>query len=118
MHDIHHRLVMKGSREEIFSALTNAVASVVAEVGVLVRTLSFDRDARVVWRCIEGPEDWVGTEIAIELSGADDGTVVRLAHRNWRAPTDGLASSATRWARVLLGLECLVAFPEPTDTLV
>ena len=118
MPDIHHRLVMRGSQAEVFSALTDAVASLASEMKVLVRTLSFDRDEHVVWRCVEGPEDWVGTEIAIDLSKAREGTVVRLAHRNWSSATDGLASCATRWARVLFGLECFVAFPEPTDTLL
>lgn len=118
MPDIHHQLVMKGSQAEVFSALTDAVASVAQEAGALVRTLSFDRDAHVVWRCVDGPEDWVGTEIAIDLARVHEGTVVRLAHRHWRAATDGLASCATRWARALFGLECFVAFPEPNDTRV
>ena len=118
MPDIHHRLVMSGSREAVFSAVERAVASLTAEAGVLVRMLSCDHDARIVWRCVAGPADWVGTEIAIELSGERDATVVRLVHRHWRASTDALASCATRWARMLLGIECAVALPEPSDTMV
>jgi hypothetical protein len=118
MPDIHHRLVMNGSQEEVFAALTEAVVALTAEVGALVRTLAFDRNAHVVWRCVDGPDDWVGTEIAIEISGEQEGTVVRFVHRNWRAATDALASCATRWARVLLGLQSFVAFPEPDDTMV
>jgi hypothetical protein len=118
MHDIHHRLVMNGSQDEVFSSVTKAVDSLAAEVGALVRTLSFDRDSRIVWRCVDGPEDWIGTEIAIELSEDREGTVVRFVHRNWRTATDGLASCATRWARVLFGLERFMAVPEPNDTMV
>ncbi len=118
MHAIHHRLVMSGSREAVFAGLTRAVATLAAETGAIVRMLTCDGDARIVWRCVDGPEDWVGTEIAVELSREPHGTAVRFAHRHWRAAGDVLASCATRWARMLFGLECAVALPEPDDTRV
>jgi hypothetical protein len=118
MPDIHHRLVMSASREEVFSALTAAVTSRVSEAGAFVRTLVFERGARAVWRCVDGPSDWVGTEISIELTGEGDGTIVRFAHRDFQEVTDVLASCATRWARILLGLQTFVAIPEPDDTRV
>jgi len=118
MPDIHHRLIMNAPREEVFSALTEAVSSLVSEAGAFVRTLDFDRDARAVWRCIDGPSDWLGTEIAIELTGEGPGTVVRFTHRYWKDATDALATCATRWAMLLLGLQTYVAIPEPDDVAI
>jgi hypothetical protein len=109
---------MNAPRHEVFAAVTNAIAARASEVGALVRTLVFDPDARVVWRCVEGPADWIGTQISVELTGEGEETVVRFTHGDWQGPTDVLASWATRWARLLLGLQTFVQVPEPEDTMV
>ena len=118
MSDIHHRLIMNASREQVFAAVTDAIVARAHGVGALVRTLAFDRDARAVWSCVDGPAGWAGTEISIELTGEGDETVLRFTHGNWQGKTDVLASWATRWARLLLGLESFVRIPEPEDTRV
>jgi hypothetical protein len=118
MSDIHHRLTMNASREQVFAAVTDAIATRARGVGALVRTLVFDRGARAVWRCDDGPPGWTGTEIVIELTGEGDETVLRFTHGNWKGATDVLASWATRWASLLLGLQSFVQIPEPDDTRV
>src|SRR5688500_8995710 len=47
-----------------------------------VRELNAQKNVR--WRCVEGPAEWVGTDITFELSEQDDQTIVLFGHRNWR----------------------------------
>ncbi len=69
-------------------------------------------------RVLDGPLDWVGTEIVVELGRRDrTETVVRLSHRHWRdGDSDEMATNTTRWGQLLLGLKRRVETPEPDDT--
>jgi hypothetical protein len=118
MPDIHHRLIMSAPRDEVFTALTRLVQGRALEVGARARMVDFDRDARAVWRCDDGPDEWVGTEIAIELANEGRETIVSFVHRNWREATDAMASCTTRWGSGLLGLQRVVEIPEPDDVRV
>lgn len=115
MPDIHHRLIMSAPRDEVFAAVARMVRLGTLEIGASASMLVLERDARAVWRCEDGPQDWVGTEIAIELTSEGAGTVVRFAHRSWREATEVMASWTTRWGRGLLGVQRLVAIAEPDD---
>lgn len=118
MPDIHHRLIMSAPRDEVFTALTRMIQLRAFEVGARASVLLFDRNARAVWRCDDGPEDWIGTEIAIELANEGEGTVVSFVHRHWRDASDTMASCTTGWGRGLLGLQRLVEMPDPDDVRV
>jgi hypothetical protein len=127
MHDIHHRLIMSAPAEEVFAAVAREVVGVSEKIGfadssgertaspIVLSRIAYDPDAHVVWRVVDGPVDWIGTEIVLAINTSPDGTVVRLTHRNWR-DTDVMATHTTRWARVLLGLKKQVEMPDPTDT--
>ena len=39
---------------------------------------------RVLWEVVEGPEEWIGTEVAFELSEEDGFTIVMFGHTGWR----------------------------------
>jgi len=73
---------------------------------------------RVVWRCVEGPEEWMGTELAFDVADGDGETVV-LFTTTWRAPNEFLYHCSTRWAYFLLSLKAGVergaATPWPDD---
>ena len=38
----------------------------------------------VLWEVVEGPEEWVGTQIGFELSQEDGYTIVMFSHTGWR----------------------------------
>lgn len=72
----------------------------------------------LAWACLDGPPEWVGTLVSFDVAPEGDETVVRFAHRNWRASTDFMAQCATSWARVLLDLKSQLEVPEPDDLLI
>jgi len=76
-------------------------------------------DDRVGWRCLEGPDEWVGTTITFELSEADGETVVIFTHDGWREAVPFLGHCSTKWAYFLLGMKAMFeggrATPFPGD---
>src|SRR4051812_16306458 len=41
---------------------------------------------RVVWRVVDGPEEWIGTTIEWDLRQEGDYAIVLFSHRGWREP--------------------------------
>jgi uncharacterized protein YndB with AHSA1/START domain len=58
----------------------------------------------VRWRCVEGPDEWIGTDITFELSQQDDQIIIIFGHRNWREAIDFTAHCSMKWAVFLLSL--------------
>jgi len=67
-----------------------------------VQELNADKDVR--WRCMEGPAEWVGTDITFQLSQQDDQTIVLFGHRNWREAVEATSHCSMKWATFLLSL--------------
>jgi hypothetical protein len=115
---IEHELEMRAAPADIFRALTEEAGPAAwwsrDRVRMSVVTLS---PARVAWRCVDGPPDWLGTEISFDLCAAGDETRVRLSHTNWSVPSVFLGRCATRWACFLLALKRHVETAEPQDLL-
>jgi len=121
MADIVHQLRMRAPAEEVFRAVT--------EEGLLepwwsghgklaVDRLELEESKRVSWRCVDGPEEWVGTDITFAFAPEGSDTVVRFSHRNWREASDAFARCTTRWGCVLMALKSRVETPEPDDVFV
>jgi len=74
---------------------------------------------RVEWRCVGGPEEWVGTQVTFDLEAAGDETVVLFAQADWRESSEFMAHCSTKWALFLLGLKAGLeggkATPFPDD---
>jgi uncharacterized protein YndB with AHSA1/START domain len=76
---------------------------------------------RVSWRCVAGPDDWVGTRLNFEIKPSEtetaNETVLLFTHGEWREPTEFMHHCSTKWAYFLLGLKASleggasVAFP-------
>jgi uncharacterized protein YndB with AHSA1/START domain len=75
------------------------------EPGATMEVVESDPFRRVGWRCTAGPDDWVGTSLAFDLTPADDETVVMLTHAGWRDATEFMGHCSTKWAVFLLGLK-------------
>ena len=75
---------------------------------------------RVAWRCIGGPDEWVGTEFSFELTATDDETVVYFTNTGWREAKEFMGHCSTKWGFFLLGLKhtlegaAPVSFPNDT----
>jgi len=71
------------------------------------------------WRCVDGPAEWIGTDITFELSQQGDQTIVLFGHRNWREAVEFTAHCSMKWATFLLSLRSYVETgkgkPSPQD---
>lgn len=65
-----------------------------------------DTPDEVVWRCVDGPEDWRETRIAFALKPtADDGTTLLFEHAGWREPNEFMGGCTTNWGAYLTSLK-------------
>jgi uncharacterized protein YndB with AHSA1/START domain len=60
---------------------------------------------RVVWRCDQGPDEWVGTTQTFDVREQDDATVVMFTHADWAEPVEFMHHCSTRWGYFLLSLK-------------
>ena len=77
---------------------------------------------RVLWEVVDGPEEWIGTEIDWHLSQSGDFTIVLFEHRGWAEPVEFMYHCSTKWASFLLSLKELVETgagrPQPNDVQI
>jgi uncharacterized protein YndB with AHSA1/START domain len=59
---------------------------------------------RIRWRCVRGPEEWVGTEVTFDLSWKEQQTFVLFTHSGWKKPVEFMHHCSTKWATFLLSL--------------
>jgi len=71
---------------------------------MVMQVLAQTTDTEVTWRCVEGPEEWIGTEIVFALSDGNGQTIVTFHHRHWREESEMLAHCSMKWATFLLSL--------------
>jgi hypothetical protein len=51
--------------------------------------------------CVDGIEDWVGTELSFTLDNNEGKTRVRFAHANWKNDRDFFAACSFTWGRYM-----------------
>ncbi len=77
---------------------------------------------RVVWKVVDGPEEWVGTTIDWQLRQDDDLTIVLFKHEGWKEPVEFMHHCSTKWATYLMSLKQLVetgtGAPSPRDVRI
>ena len=144
MVDILHRVGVKNSTpEKVYEALTTVegladwwtddttgiAGKVGGEVAFRFPSGGFDMEVidlkpseRVVWRVIDGPEEWVGTTIDWDLHQNDDYTIVLFKHQGWREPVEFMHHCSTKWGSFLMSLKSLVetgeGSPAPRDVQI
>jgi uncharacterized protein YndB with AHSA1/START domain len=90
------------------------------EPSAVMEVVDLSPNDRVQWRCVEGPQEWVGTSITFDLSEHDGETVVLFTHAGWRDPVEFMHHCSTKWATFLIGLRsgleggAFTAFPDET----
>jgi uncharacterized protein YndB with AHSA1/START domain len=77
---------------------------------------------RVVWRVVDGPEEWIGTTINWDLRPDGEYTIVMFKHQGWSEPVEFMHHCSTKWASFLLSLKALVetgeGAPAPKDVQI
>ena len=76
--------------------------------GFDMEVLELDSAGLVRWRVVDGPEEWIGTEVVWRLDQRDDYTIVLFSHEGWREPVEFMYHCSTKWATFLLSLKELV----------
>jgi uncharacterized protein YndB with AHSA1/START domain len=145
MVDIIHRIGIKSPLTEVYGALTTVdglahwwteevqgddrsggkiefrfrskSGELIGKMVMEVQELNAPKEVR--WRCVEGPAEWIGTEITFHLSQQDNQTIVLFGHRNWREAVEFTSHCSMKWATFLLSLREYVETgkgkPSPDD---
>ncbi len=120
MPDILHRVGIAAPPERVLEALTTldglrawwvAEAAGDPDAGGIVdfgfckmRVIELDADQLVRWHCLEGPDDWVSTEVSFALEWKDGQTFVMFRHADWSEAGEHFAHCSTKWATFMLSL--------------
>ena len=89
-------------------------------LGEMIMQVTHLQSPQVIkWQCLEGPPEWIGTEITFELSEQDSQTILIFGHKNWREEVEFTAHCSMKWATFLLSLreyvETGTGKPSPYD---
>jgi uncharacterized protein YndB with AHSA1/START domain len=146
MVDILHRIGVASSPDEVYAALTTvdglagwwtadtngdgAVGGVIrfrfagaTEPGGFDMKVLEARPAELVrWEVVDGPAEWIGTQIRFELKQEDGFTIVLFRHEGWQEPVEFMYHCSTKWATFLMSLKKLVETgkgePAPHDVKI
>ncbi|GAB3846996.1 SRPBCC domain-containing protein [Micromonospora andamanensis] len=76
----------------------------------------------VLWEVVDGPEEWLGTQVRFELKREGDFTILLFRHEGWREPVEFMYHCSTKWATYLMSLKRLVETgkgePAPHDVQI
>ena len=143
MVDILHKVGIKTpSDDRVFDALTTTeglagwwtedTTGDAAEGGTILfrfppggfdmKVVEVDPGRRVLWEVVDGPPEWIGTNVSFDLRREDDYLVVMFAHKGWEEPVDFMHHCSTKWATFLLSLKALIetgaGAPSPRDVKI
>jgi uncharacterized protein YndB with AHSA1/START domain len=61
---------------------------------------------QIVWRCVEGPGDWIDTSITFVLKSNGNGaTTLLFSHEGWKQENEFMNGCSTNWAAYLMSLK-------------
>ena len=135
MPDILHRVGIDARPERVFQALTtleglrgwwvaeatgDAAAGGTIDFGFCkMRVIDAEPDELVRWHCLEGPQEWVYTEVTFRLEWKEGQTFVLFTHSDWKDPVEFMYHCSTKWAIFMLSLRDFVergaGHPAPDD---
>lgn len=143
MVDILHKVGIKSSADEVYTALTsieglagwwasdtqgegeNPGGVVQFRFGpgeIDMKVIELDPAKHVRWEVVGGPEEWIGTHVDFELAKDNDYTNVMFRHQGWKEPVEFMHHCSTKWAIYLMSLKSLVetgkGAPDPHDVKV
>jgi uncharacterized protein YndB with AHSA1/START domain len=61
---------------------------------------------QIIWRCVDGPQDWIDTRITYALRRRNDGgTTLLFTHGGWQQENEFMNGCSTNWASYLMSLK-------------
>lgn len=78
-----------------------------------METTLFDINEFQEWRCLNGPDHWIGTNVCFELEASGDSTLVKFEHNNLRAEDEEYQKKKETWEKVLAGLKAYLEGKNP-----
>jgi len=128
MTDLYHQITIEAATERVFAALATqeglqawwtedsvfeARPGGMAEFGFWERSVVFrmrvdelDPPHRLVWSCVNGPPDWVGTTLSFELATLEAGkTQVSFLHTDAHSAAKAIAERNTTWGCLMRQLK-------------
>ncbi|WP_374079353.1 SRPBCC domain-containing protein [Bdellovibrio bacteriovorus] len=145
MADITHRIGIKAPITEVYKVISTIEGlagwwtqetSGKAEVGgnitfkfrsaqgdvigqMVMNVIAAEPNKKIHWRCVEGPTEWMGTEITFDLAQEGEYVILLFGHRKWREVVEFTAHCSMKWAVFMLSLRDLVLTgkgkPSPQD---
>jgi len=139
MNGIFHRVGINAPSSKVYSALSTLEGlsgwwttdvSASSEMGghaafrfkasnFVMEVFKQESNARVAWRCLSGPDEWIGSTLSFELNDGEEETIVLFRHQDWRNENEFLAQCSMKWAVFLLSLKSFVetgaGHPYPRD---
>jgi uncharacterized protein YndB with AHSA1/START domain len=87
--------------------------------GFDMRVVELDPNRRVLWRVVDGPQEWIGTKVSFDLKQEGDWTIILFKHEGWKEPVEFMHHCSTKWGVFLLSLKSLLetgkGAPHPND---
>ncbi len=82
--------------------------------GVVMEVVELEPSSLVHWRSVDGPAEWIGTELTFELASSAEESVLSFTHSGWRDPSPFMHHCSTKWAYFLIGLKTSLEGAPPT----
>lgn len=61
--------------------------------------------AKIEWECVDGHEEWIGTQITFEMRKDSDRTKVCFSHYGWKEQSEYTGECSFHWANYLVSLK-------------
>jgi len=125
MPDILHRVGIAGAADKVYEAIatldglshwwivgTTGDAKVGGIIhfrpeggGFAMQVVTAKPGELVQWRCVDGPDEWIGTQLAFKLEHKEGQVFVLFTHADWKAPVEFMHHCSTKWAIFLMSLK-------------
>lgn len=124
---LNHEIGIKGKMSDILTAITTQEGlkswwttdveatpqeGTQAKFGFMNRAVVFTMEVvriqseGVEWKCVDGPEEWVGTTQKFSFLNDEDGeTLVRFTHAGWQEGSPSAPRCNTTWGHLMVTLK-------------
>ena len=121
MPDILHRVGIRATPDKVYEALSTIdglshwwiveTAGDTKKGGIIdfggffkMKVVRSEPEKIVHWKCVDGPKEWLNTEIIFRLKWQDEQTFVLFTHAKWKRSGEFMHHCSTKWAVFLLSL--------------
>jgi uncharacterized protein YndB with AHSA1/START domain len=142
MVDILHRVGITSTPDKVYDAITTieglsgwwtedtrGMTDVGGVIGFRFGAGGFDMEVveldpteHVLWKVVDGPQEWIGTTVDWQLKQEEDHTIVLFRHLGWTEPVEFMHHCSTKWAMFLMSLKDLIetgkGAPDPRDVKI